>query len=300
MRSRSGAAVTASAGVAVVMARRVALDRPTGRFYRGPLRTDRLVGTHHKDVGVTIAASLTDPRPREGEEKMAGTTSDRDRKGGAAITTPPRRGIWRRCVHPRLLDIVMDTEETRGIRERVCAPLSGEVLEIGFGTGLNLPALPDAVTRVLAVDPLHRAMERAAERVADSQADVQFIGPDAQHLPLDDASVDTVLCTWSLCSIDDPVAAVTELARVLRPGGQLHLVEHGWSPDSRVQRWQRRLDGPWSRFAGGCHVDRDIPTVLEQGGLHVTSLEAYYTESEPRFLGWTFEGLATRASAPIA
>lgn len=223
-------------------------------------------------------------------------TTHRDRPASA----PPRRrgrpGPWRRWVQPRLLDVVMDTAETRSIRERVCAPLSGEVLEIGFGTGLNLPALPDAVTRVLAVDPLHRGLERAADRVADSHVEVQLVGTDAQRLPLDDASVDTVLCTWSLCSIDDPVRAVAEVARVLRPGGHLHVVEHGWSPDATVQRWQQRLDRPWSRVAGGCHVDRDIPAILEQGGLRITGMDTYYTESEPRFLGWTFEGRATTRS----
>jgi ubiquinone/menaquinone biosynthesis C-methylase UbiE len=224
------------------------------------------------------------------------TTSDKRQTNSPAIT-PSRQSLWRRHIHPRVLDVVMDTEETRNIRERVCAPLSGEVLEIGFGTGLNLPALPDAVTRVLAVDPLHRSMERAAERVGRSHADVRFVGPDAKRLPLDDASIDTVLCTWSLCSIDDPVAAVAEVARVLRPGGHVHLVEHGLSPDEEVRRWQRRLDRPWSRFAGGCHIDRDIWKILEQGGLQVTSSSTYYTHSEPRFLGWTFEGRATQRSA---
>lgn len=224
---------------------------------------------------------------------MATIDSNLDRQTTAATATPSRRALWRRYVHPRLLDLVMDTEETRGIRGRVCAPRSGEVLEVGLGTGLNLPALPDAVTRLLAVDPLHRAMERASDRVADSHAELRLIGTDAQHLPLEDASVDTVLCTWSLCSIVDPVAAVREVARVLRPGGQLHFVEHGWSPDTDVQRWQRRLDGPWSRLAAGCHIDRHIPATLEQGGLTIDSLQTYYTDSEPRFLGWTFEGHAT-------
>lgn len=222
------------------------------------------------------------------------TSTTRGRDTVPSPTSPSSQGIWRRHVHPRLLDVVMDTEETRVIRARVCAPLAGEVLEIGFGTGLNLPALPDDVTRVLAVDPLHRGMERAAERVDDCQAEVRLVGRDARHLPLADASVDTVLCTWSLCSIDDPVAAVVEIARVLRPGAQLHFVEHGRSPDGEVQRWQRRLDRPWSRFAGGCHLDRDIPTILAQGGLQVADLATYYTESEPRLLGWTYEGRATR------
>lgn len=221
-------------------------------------------------------------------------TLHQDRRPPGATNPTLHQGIWRRHILPHVLDAIMDTDETREIRARVCAPLTGELLEIGFGTGLNLPALPDAVTSVLAVDPMHRAMERAADRVADSHARVRFLGPDAQQLPLDDASVDTVLCTWSLCSIDDPVAAVAEAARVLRPGGHLHLVEHGWSPDPKVQRWQRRLDRPWSRFAGGCHIDRDIPGIIEQGGLRITSLATYYTESEPRLIGWTFEGRATR------
>lgn len=224
------------------------------------------------------------------------TTTAASSRRAALESSQPRQSLWRRHVHPRLLDKVMDTEETRTIRERVCAPLSGEVLEIGFGTGLNLPALPDAVTSVLAVDPMHGAMERAGERVGRSKVAVRLVGSDAQHLPLDDASVDTVLCTWTLCSIEDPVAAVAELARVLRPGGHVHFVEHGLAPDDEVRRWQRRLDRPWSRFAGGCHLDRDIPSILQRGGLGVASSDTYYTESEPRLLGWTFEGRATHAT----
>lgn len=202
--------------------------------------------------------------------------------------------MWRRYVHPRLLDVAMDTEETREIRTRVCAALSGNVLEIGFGTGLNLAAMPAAVTGVRAVDPLYRSMHRAADRIAHRGIAVQLIASDARDLPVPDGSVDTVLCTWSLCSIDDPVIAVTEVARVLRPGGQLHFVEHGGSPDPQVQRWQHRLDGPWSRFAGGCHLNRDIRGLLHEGGLEVTTLKTYYTRSEPRVLGCTFEGRATR------
>lgn len=209
-------------------------------------------------------------------------------------STSDRPGIWRRHVHPRLLDVVMDTEETRRIRARVCAPLAGDVLEIGFGTGHNLPFLPDAATSIHAVDPLPRGLELAADRIADTHADVRMVGSDAQRLDLPDTSVDTALCTWSLCSIDDPVLAISEIARVLRPGGVLHFVEHGRSPEPRVDRWQRRLDPLWSRLAGGCHLDRDLPTILERGGLQVDSLTTYYTESEPRILGWTFEGRAIR------
>lgn len=209
-------------------------------------------------------------------------------------TTTRRPGLWARHVHPRLLDAVMDTDETRRIRQRVCAPLAGEVLEIGFGTGHNLPFLPDRVSRVMAVDHLPRGMDLAAERIESSHADVELVGTDAQRLPLDDESVDTVLCTWSLCSIEDPSAAVDEIMRVLRPGGTLHLVEHGLAPDARVRTWQQRLDPVWRRLAGGCHINRDMAELLTRGGLAVDVLDTYYTESEPRLLGWTFEGRARR------
>ncbi|HSK24670.1 MAG TPA: class I SAM-dependent methyltransferase [Egicoccus sp.] len=213
-----------------------------------------------------------------------------------ASVAPPRpdRSWWARTIHPWLLNRVMDTAETRDIRARVCAPLAGDVLEVGFGTGHNLPFLPDAVDRVLAVEPLERGVALAADRIAASSAEVELIGADARRLPLPDASVDTVLCTWSLCSIDDPLPAAREIARVLRPGGHLHVVEHGRSPEPGVARWQRRLDPLWSRVAAGCHLDRDLPPLLEGAGLCVESLDTYYTDSEPRLLGWTFEGRARR------
>lgn len=204
----------------------------------------------------------------------------------------PRLGLWRRRVHPALLDRVMDTAEASAIRERVCAPLAGDVLEIGFGTGLNVGHLPPGVRRVLAVEPLDRAWERSHGRRGDGGPEVERIGVDAQELPLADGSVDAVLCTWSLCSIQDPVRSVREVARVLRPGGELHFVEHGLSEEARVQRWQRRGDPLWARIACGCHIDRDIPALLAAGGLRTTALRTYCTDSEPRFLGWTFEGRA--------
>lgn len=207
--------------------------------------------------------------------------------------SPLRLGIWRRRVNPLILDRIMNTAETREMRERVCAGVHGDVLEIGFGSGLNLPHLPEGVRRVLAVDPLQRSWELGQERIAQSAADVRYAGTDARALPLDAQSVDSVLCTWSLCSIDDPQAAVTEMARVLRPGGTVHFVEHGRAEDDSVRRWQHRCDPVWSRLAGGCRLDRDIPSILESGGLEVTELDTYFTKSEPKVLGWTFEGRAT-------
>lgn len=207
--------------------------------------------------------------------------------------TPQRLGVWRRRVHPVLLNRIMDTVETRRIRERVCSGLHGEVLEIGFGTGLNLPHLPDGVHRVLAVEPVRHGWKLAAGRAAAAEAAVDYVGSDARALPIEDASVDAVLCTWSLCSIDSPERAVAEVARVLRPGGRLHFVEHGRAEEERTRRRQSRVDGVWSWLTCGCHLDRDIPSILEAGGLRLARLRTYFTESEPKFLGWTYEGTAT-------
>jgi SAM-dependent methyltransferase len=214
----------------------------------------------------------------------------------------PRAGFYERRIFPRILDVIMNTAETRRIREQVCAPLAGEVLEIGFGTGHNLPFLPASVTRLLAVDPLERGQRLARDRLAAVDIDVDLVGLDGQHLPLADASVDAALCTWTLCSVEDPVAAVREVARVLRPGGVLHFVEHGLSPDEKVRRWQHRCNGLQRRVACGCNLDRDIPALLTDGGMTIEALDSYYAKGDPKVLGWTFEGRATvarPAAAPL-
>src|SRR3954471_17278167 len=146
-------------------------------------------------------------------------------------------------IRPHLVNVVLDTKQTRRIRARVCADLDGEVLEIGFGTGHNLPFIPGEVTRLLAVEPSGGGVRLAAERIASSPVRVEVVGLDGQSLPVDDGSVDAVLCTWSLCTIPDAVAAVRESRRVLRPGGAFHFVEHGAAPDAGVRRWQDRLNG---------------------------------------------------------
>lgn len=205
-------------------------------------------------------------------------------------------GFYGERVFPRAMNRLMNTKQTRETRARVCAPLSGDIVEIGFGTGLNLPHLPPAVTVVLAVDPLERGRTLASERIAASPVSVEFVGLDGQLLPLADDSADAALSTWTLCSIPDPVAAVREINRVLRPGGTLHFVEHGCSPDPGVRKWQRRLNPIQRRVACGCNLDRDIPSILKDAGLSVDSLNTYYMKGSPKILGWTFEGVAAAAS----
>lgn len=204
-------------------------------------------------------------------------------------------GFYREQIFPRAVDLLMNTKTTREIRARVCADLEGDVVEIGFGTGHNLPYLPAAVTRLRAVDPSELGARIAAERIAASPVPVERAGLDGQALPFADQSADAVLSTWTVCSIPDAVAAMREVRRVLRPGGTFHFVEHGAAPDASVRRWQDRLNPLQQRVAGGCNLNRDIPALIEAGGLHVERLKTYYSEGDPKILGYTYEGVATPA-----
>lgn len=191
------------------------------------------------------------------------------------------------------MNSVMNTKETRRIRGEVCAPLAGEVLEIGFGTGLNLPHLPATVTRLLAVDPMQRGRALAKDRLAATSVPVEFLGLDGESIPLADASVDAALATWTLCSIPDPVAAVREIRRVLRPGGTFHFVEHGQAPDDSVRRWQDRFNPIQRRMACGCNLNRDIPAIVTDGGMEPGDVTTYYAKGDPKIMGWMYQGIAT-------
>lgn len=204
-------------------------------------------------------------------------------------------GIYRDHVFPRVVNVACNTRETRRIRDLVCAPLEGEVLEIGFGTGLNLPHLPDSVTHLLAVDPMEVGLQIAAKRLEESPVQVDVAGIDGQAIDAEDDSVDAVISTWTLCSIPDPVAAIREVVRVLRPGGHFHFAEHGASPDEKVRAWQDRLNPIEQRVACGCNLNRDIPAIIEEGGMTIDELETFYAKGDPKFIGWTFRGVASAA-----
>lgn len=201
-------------------------------------------------------------------------------------------GFYRDRVFPRVMNVACNTEETRRIRAGVCEPLAGVVLEIGFGTGLNLPHLPRSVTHLRAVDPLQKGRALARERLAESHVAVDFVGLDGQCLALEDDSVDAALSTWTLCTIPDARAAVREVGRVLRPGGTFHFAEHGRAPDDKVRKWQDRLNGLQQRVACGCNLNRDIAAIIAGSGMTLTSLDMFYAKGDPKILGWTYRGTA--------
>lgn len=205
--------------------------------------------------------------------------------------------LYRDQVLPRLQNRLMDLGDSREIRARVCSGLAGEVVEVGFGTGLNLPYLPPAVAGLWAVDPAVVGQKLSRRRRAEAHVPVVFAGLDGESLPFPDGRFDAALSTWTLCTIPDAVQALREIRRVLKPGGELHFVEHGLSADARVAGWQHRCTPLQRRVAGGCHLDRDIPALLESAGFTVTALDTYDEPAAPRVLGHMYEGRARPVSS---
>lgn len=202
-------------------------------------------------------------------------------------------GIYREHVLPRIINVACGIEAVKPLRERVCAGLSGRVVEIGFGSGLNVPFYPRQVTEVAAIEPADVGWRLARRRVAASAVPVRRAGLDGQRLPFEDDTFDAAVSTWTLCTIPDAGAALAELRRVLRPGGTLHFVEHGLAPDASVQRWQHRLEPLQKRLAGGCHLTRPIARTLRDAGFVITELDEFYEDKAPKILGADSLGVAT-------
>jgi SAM-dependent methyltransferase len=199
-------------------------------------------------------------------------------------------GFYADQVLPRAIDRALG-RSVEPVRARVAAGLSGEVLEVGFGSGRNVPHLPAGVTRLVAVDPAVVGRRLAAGRLAASAVPVEFIGLDGQSLPLPDESIDHVLVTWTLCTIPDVHRALSEMHRVLRPGGALHFVEHGRSPHPKSAKRQRRLGPVWGRLAGGCHLDRPIPDLVAAAGFDTADVRSY-RDRGPELVSRMYEGVA--------
>jgi ubiquinone/menaquinone biosynthesis C-methylase UbiE len=191
------------------------------------------------------------------------------------------------------MDRVLGTPEVNARRALVCHGLHGRVLEIGFGSGLNLRHYPAEVTEILVVEPSESALRLAEPRTAAISAALERVGSDGARLDLPDGSVDCVLSTYTLCTIPSVDAALEEVYRVLKPGGALHFLEHGRAPTESVRRWQHRLHPVHSRIAGGCHLDRAIDNLITDAGLIIGELETGYGDG-PRPFSYLYRGRARR------
>jgi ubiquinone/menaquinone biosynthesis C-methylase UbiE len=203
-------------------------------------------------------------------------------------------GLYREQVLPRVVNKAMDTKVEREIRPRVCSGLRGQVVEIGFGTGLNTVHYPPEVTRVYAIEPSAVSMRLAEQRLAACGTPVELGGLTGEQLDLPSAEFDAVLSTWTLCTIPNIAAALGETRRVLKPEGVFHFVEHGHSPDAAVARWQERLEPLNKRVFGGCHLSRKIDEHIARAGFVIEQLDPYYTKGAPKPFGYTFEGRARK------
>lgn len=204
-------------------------------------------------------------------------------------------GIYARYVLPRLIDLVMQTTVDAAERARLVPLAQGRVLEVGFGSGLNLPFYGPGIDRLYAVDPSRELWHLATRRVAAARVRVDFIHASAERLPLPGATVDDVVMTWTACSIPDVTRALRELHRVLRPRGRLLFIEHSQSPDPRIRRWQERMNPLWKRLAGGCNLNRKFDDLLVGAGFRLLAIERGYNPG-PRPLTYLYKGIAEKGA----
>jgi len=204
-------------------------------------------------------------------------------------------GLYARYVLPWLIDLAMKNKDAARLREVWIARARGDVLEVGIGSGLNLPFYPPEVRKVYGVDPSLELQRKARERAAGKPMKVEFFLQSAEApLPLAEKSIDTVVVTWTLCSIPNVSDALCEMRRVLKPDGRLIFIEHGRSPDARVAQWQNRLTPAWKRIGGGCHLNRKVDDLLGAAGFYIAELKTCYLPG-PRPMTYTYQGVAQTA-----
>ena len=201
-------------------------------------------------------------------------------------------GFYTKYVLPRIIELAMKNKDAARLRAASIPQARGDVLEIGIGSGLNLPFYTSEVKRVYGVDPSLELQRMARERAAGWPVDVEFLLQSAEDpIPLPNDSVDTIVMTWTLCSIPNPAKALEQMRRVLKPGGNLIFVEHGRAPDGGVAAWQDRLNPTWKRIGGGCNLNRKVDELITEAGFHITDLTKFYLRG-PRPMTYTYQGLA--------
>ena len=207
-------------------------------------------------------------------------------------TKEARYGLYRKLVLPILIELAMRDSRLADYRQATISAALGRVLEIGFGSGLNLPLYGAAAEQVYGIDPSPELLDRASKRIAEAHVPVSLLRASAEQVPFADASFDTLVMTWTLCSIPNPSAALAEMQRILRPGGALLFVEHGLSPEPRIIRWQHRLTPCLKRIGGGCHLDRKMDDLIRAAGFQVGTLETGYMKG-PKPWTFMYQGSAT-------
>ena len=200
-------------------------------------------------------------------------------------------GLYEDRILPHLVDLSMRNKLLVPYRQRLVSQAEGRVLEIGAGSGLNLPFYTQRATQIVAIEPHPKLRAMASAKASSVSA--KIVEGTAERLALDDGSVDTVLTTWTLCTIPDVTAALREMRRVLKPTGQLLFAEHGLAPEEGVRRWQHRLTPMWKRIAGGCHLDRAISVLIQDAGFEIAKLETGYIKG-PKAFAFLYEGSARR------
>ena len=200
-------------------------------------------------------------------------------------------GFYQDRILPHLINLAMRNRDLVPYRERALSAAEGRVLEIGIGSGFNLPFYSAQAREILGLDPSPRLIDMARRAAGGSPVPVTFIEGSAEAIPLDDGSIDTVVTTWTLCSIPGAVQALEEMRRVLKPAGQLLFVEHGLSPETDVRKWQDRLTPIWKRIGGGCHLNRPIGSLIETAGFHIDRIDTGYAKG-PKPMTFMYEGRA--------
>ena len=205
-------------------------------------------------------------------------------------------GFYEKYLLPPVLSLAMGAKPIRYQRKKVVPLAEGRVLEVGMGTALNLPFYDRSkVTHLWGVEPSEGMRRVARKNVENSGMAVEWLDLPAGEIPLESGAADTVLLTFTLCSITEWEAALQEMRRVLKPGGRLLFCEHGAAPDQSILKWQRRITPWWKRIAGGCHLDRPIPRYLEAGGFSILNMESEYLERVPQIAGFVYRGTARRS-----